>query len=88
MNPFIELFRDPVGTLLALGYALLLSTLLFWTLAICWRNAVTIKVRWERQRPTQWEYVPPIDFILRVSLIPTILWIDAWALAALIWVVF
>lgn len=87
-NPFIELFRDPVGTLVALGYALLLVTLLVWTLAICWRNVVTIGVRWERQRPGQWEFVPPMAFILRVSAVPMILWIDAWALAALIWLVF
>ena len=86
-NPFIDLFRDPVGTLVALGYVLLLVTLLVWTLAACWRNAVTLKVRWDR-RHGQWQYVPPLGFILRVSAIPAILWIDAWALAALIWLVF
>lgn len=84
-NPFIELFRDPVATLAALGYALILITLLVWTLAICWRNAVTVKVRWERQRPGQWEYVPPLGFVVRVSAIPAILAVDALALAALIW---
>ncbi|ELY96653.1 hypothetical protein [Natrialba taiwanensis] len=66
----------------------MLATLLIWTLAICWRNAVTLYVRWDRQRPAQWEYVPPLEFILRASAIPFILMIDAWALAALIWLVF
>ena len=88
MNPFIELYRDPVGALIALGYMLALLTLLVLTLAACWRNAVQIKVRWDRQRPNQWEYLPPADWLLRVAAIPAVLAVDAWALSALIWLVF
>ncbi|WP_435065876.1 hypothetical protein [Halobaculum sp. EA56] len=84
-NPFVRLFEAPVETLAVLGYALLLATLLVLTLAACWRNGITLYVRWERQRPTQWQYVPPIDFILRAAAIPFVLAVDAWALAALVW---
>jgi len=87
MNPFIELFRSPVATLTALGYAGLLFALLWLTSAGLWRNAITLRVRWERQRPGQWEYVPPGSFIGRVAAFPALLWIDAWVLAALIWLV-
>lgn len=87
MNPFIELWRDPVTTLTLLAYALLLVTLLIWTLGICWRNALTVVHRWHDERPRQWEYVPPLSFICRVSAIPLILAIDALAVAALIWLV-
>jgi hypothetical protein len=87
-NPFIELFRSPVETLVALGYALLLATLLVLTLAACWRNAITVYVRWDRQRPGQWEYVPPLAWLVRVAAIPFVLAVDAWAVAALIWLVF
>ena len=87
INPFIELFRDPVTTLAALGYALLLASLIIWTLGLAWTNAVTIHHRWHDERPREWEYVPPLSFIARVAAIPLILWIDAWALAALIWLI-
>ena len=85
MNPFIEFFQDPVATLSVLGYALLLVTLLVATLGLVWSNAVWVKTRWDRQRPQQWEYVPPTWWLLRVAAIPFILAIDAWTLAALIW---
>lgn len=83
MNPFVALYEDPVGALTALAYGLLLLTLLFVTLAAVWRNAVTVKVRWERQRPVEWEYLPPAGWLLRVAAIPFVLAVDAWALAAL-----
>lgn len=88
MNPFIELYRDPVGTLTALAYTLTLTTLLVLTLSACYRNAITLRVRWEHDRPRQWEYVPPAAWLLRLAAIPAILAVDAWALAALIWLVF
>jgi len=86
MNPFIDVYQDPVVTLTAIGWASLLMSLIWLTSVGIWRNVVVIRVRWTHQRPTQWEYIPPGDFILRVAAIPTLLWIDAWALAAFIWI--
>jgi hypothetical protein len=88
VNPFIELYVDPVGLLIALGYALLLVTLLVLTLAACWRNVIWLYRRWERQRPQQWELVPPIWWLIRFAAVPFVLMVDAWAAAALIWLVF
>lgn len=85
MNPFIELYQDPVGALSALGYALALLTLLVVTLGATWSNVLWLKTRWDRQRPTQWEYVPPTGWLLRLAAVPFVLAVDAWALAALIW---
>ena len=88
MNPFVELYQDPVASLTALGYALALVTLLVLTLAATWRNSIWLYVRWDRQRPQEWEYVPPTGWLLRLAAVPFVLAIDAWALAALIWLVF
>lgn len=83
MNPFIAFYEDPVAFLTALGYALLLVTLLFVTLGGVYRNAITVKARWDAQRPQMWKLVPPVDWLLRVAAIPFVLMLDAWALAAL-----
>ncbi|WP_256394102.1 hypothetical protein [Natronoarchaeum rubrum] len=88
MNPFIELYRDPVATLTALAYALTLLTLLVITLAGTWRNAIWLATRWKRQRPNEWEYIPPTWWLVRLAAIPAVLAVDAWAMAALIWLVF
>lgn len=83
-NPFIELFRAPVATLAAVGYALGLVTLLVVTIGACWSNAATVKAQfnanWHR-----WEYLPPATWLLRVAAIPFVLMWDAWAIAALVW---
>lgn len=86
-NPVIELFRNPVATLAALGYAALLSTLLWLTTVGLWRNAVAVKVQWDTRRegPNNWQYLPPGGFIARVAAFPAAVWIDAWLLGALIW---
>lgn len=84
MNPFIELYQDPVGTLAALGYALGLTTLLVITVAVCWSNAVTAYTQYDRNWHS-WNYLPPAGWILRVAAVPGILAVDAWALSALIW---
>lgn len=88
MNPFIELAQDPVATLSALAYGLALITLLILTLGATWSNAIWVKTRWDRQRPHQWEYIPPTWWLIRLSAVPAILAVDAWVLAALIWLVF
>ena len=87
MNPFIELARDPVATLGIVAYILFLITLLIWTLGLCYLNVIHPHHHWHDKRPREWEYVPPLGFIARVSAIPLILAIDALAVAALIWMV-
>lgn len=87
MNPFIDLVNDPVATLTLLGWLLLLITLLLLTLSICYRNALKIIHQWHADRPHEWEYVPPVGFMLRVAAIPAILWIDAWVIAAILYLV-
>ena len=86
MNPFVELARDPVATLSTLGYALALLTLLIWTAGICWSNFHTARARF-RNHWHRWDYLPPLKWVARVSLIPLILAIDVWAIAALLWLV-
>lgn len=84
MNPFIEFYTDPVGFLAALGYALLLATLLVWTAGICWTNAATVKIQFENNWHS-WNYLPPLSWLARLGSIPFILAIDAWAIGALLW---
>jgi len=84
MNPFIELYQDPVGILSAVGYTLGLVTLLVLTLGVCWSNAATVRAQY-RANWTRWSYNPPAKWLVRVAAIPAILAVDAWALAALVW---
>jgi len=84
VNPFIEFARDPVGVLSAIAYALALVTLIIVTAGVCWSNAATVRAQY-RANWTRWSYNPPLTWIGRVALIPAILAVDAWALAALIW---
>jgi len=88
VNPFIELYQNPVGFLTAVAYTLALATLLVLTVAAVWRNAATIKAQFDHQYPNQWQYFPPASWLLRVAAIPAVLAVDAWALSALIWLVF
>jgi hypothetical protein len=86
MNPFIELARDPVGVLSAIGYALALLTLLVLTVGACWTNAAKVRAQYQANR-SRWGYLPPASWLLRVAAIPGILAVDAWALSALAWLI-
>lgn len=86
MNPFVELFRNPVGTLSAVGYFLALVMLLILTLGVCWSNAATVRAQYQANW-TRWQYNPPVVWLARVAAIPGILAIDAWVVATLIWLV-
>lgn len=97
MNPFIDLAQDPVGTLSAAGYALLL-------LALVVVNA-TILLRWVADLYTQatlpvgrregeWYdgpagvgSIPPGGFVVKVVGVVALLAVDAFALGALAWLV-
>lgn len=83
-NPFVRLFEAPVETLTLTGYVLGLLCLLFLTLAACWRNAIVVKVQFDKNYPNRWQYNPPTAWLLRVAAIPLVLMVDVWALAAVI----
>ena len=83
-NPFVRLFVAPVETLTLLGYVLGLLALTLITVAMCVRNALTLHVRYEKQRPAQWQYVPPLGWLLRLAAIPFVLAVDVWAVGAVI----
>lgn len=86
MNPFIDLFRDPVATLSAVAYGLGLLTLLILTVGACWSNAATVRAQF-RANWSRWQYNPPATWLLRVAAIPAILAVDAWVLGALLWLI-
>lgn len=83
-NPFVRLFEAPVETLTLAGYVLGLLALVFITLAACWRNALVVKVQYDKNYPNRWQYNPPASWLLRVAAIPFVLMVDVWALGAVI----
>ena len=88
LNPFVELARDPVTFLAALGYALGLLTLLIITVGYCLRTVPVLIARWQKNRhKDRWwgGYVPPADWALRLASVAFVLMLDAWAIGALVW---
>lgn len=85
MNPFIELYQNPVAFFATLGYVLMLATLVVATAGAVYRNFWWLLIRWQNQRPQQWQYIPPAMWLARAALIPFILMVDAWAIGATIW---
>ena len=83
-NPFIRLFEAPAETLTLAGYVLLLTALVFLTLAACWRNAMVVRVQFQKNYPHSWKWDPPTSWLLRVAAIPFVLMVDVWAVAAII----
>lgn len=82
MNPFIELYHDPVGVLAAVAYTVLLLALTVWTAALAanfvdrgWKHAVWLGNAWEwrgndQQFGPEWEwYLPPAEVANRVTLL-------------------
>lgn len=86
MNPFIEFAKDPVAVLTGLAYAMALLALVGWTFGLVWSNAMTAYAQYKANW-SSWDYLPPLSWISRVAAIPTVLAIDAWALAALLWLI-
>ena len=84
VNPFVRLFEAPVETLTLAAYCLGLLALVWITLTTCWSNALTAYVQFEKQRPTQWRYKPPIAWTVRVGSILLVLMLDVFAVAAFI----
>lgn len=84
VNPFVRLFEAPVETLILAAYVCALLTLLIVTLGAVYRNGLTLYIRFKRQRPQQWEYVPPVGFLLRLAAIPFVIGLDLLFVAAVI----
>ena len=84
-NPFVALYERPFETLTLLGYALALTTLLVLSTGYVYRTGLELVARWRQERPQRWEYVPPVDYWLRLASIPFIFMFDAWAAAGLVY---
>lgn len=94
-NPFIELARDPVGTLALLGYALVLLGVamasLWWSL----RTGAKLVVQWQRRGRTDdwWSgpfeigVVPPPSWTAWAVAVVFVWAITAWSVSALVWVI-
>lgn len=95
-NPFIELARDPVGTLAAGGYALVLLTIAFGAVRTVLREWPTLWVKYTRNRHTDdwWAfgdrregYIPPLGWSIRFAASLLVLAVAAFAASALMWFV-
>jgi len=94
-NPFIELARDPVGTLALAGYALVLVGIamssLWWSL----RTAGKLGTQWQRNHHTSewWSgpfeigVVPPPKWSAWAVVVVFVWAITLWAVSALVWVI-
>lgn len=82
VNPFIELFRDPIAVLTTLGYALFLIALTIWTFGAVanladrgWKHLVWLGNAWEWKHTDQrfgpeWDwYLPPKEVANRVTIL-------------------
>ena len=93
-NPFIELARDPVGTLAALGYALILAAIAFGAVRTVLRELPRLYVQYDRNKHTNdwWAfgerrdgYIPPLGWSMRFAASLVILAVAAFAASALVW---
>jgi len=95
LNPFIRFAVDPVGTLVAVGYALVLLGLILASLWWSLRKAGTLATRYKKNRHTDkwWSgpldigIVPPPDWTATAVGILFVWAVTLWAVSALIWVV-
>ena len=96
LNPFIELARDPVGVLSAVGYCIGLVGLLvvgvphalrcYAEVAVDWRqNARRPGSKWERFYGDGVGYLPPTREALKVLWASLVLFVSFEAVAALLW---
>jgi len=97
LNPFIELARDPVGVITALGYLIFLIGILLFGVPHAVRiliedvyqdwekNADRPGSKWERLWGTGTGYIPPFNVGLRALWAFTVLFISLEAIAALLW---
>lgn len=95
-NPFIELAREPVGTLAWLGYLLLMFGIL--VLAVPWavRKSVWLYARYRTNRAGDdwWSfgdhrkgYIPPTGWLAQAFVVCLVLAVAMWALGTVVWMV-
>jgi hypothetical protein len=95
LNPFVELVRDPVGTLAVIGTALVLAgvalSATWWSL----RQLGVLAVRYRSNRHTEkwWSgpldvgVVPPPDWTARLVAVLFVWAVALWALGAIVYLI-
>jgi hypothetical protein len=94
INPFVELARDPVGTLAWLGYFLFMLGVV--VLAVPWaiRKTAWLYARYETNATSDdwWSfgnrrkgYIPPAGWLGQAFLVCVVLAGSAWALGTVVW---
>jgi len=92
VNPFVELARDPVTTLGALAYVLLLLGISIGLAGWAWSTVLWVRNAYANRRARdsfgpEWEYVPPLQVYGRVALLCVLAAIEAALLGGIIYVV-
>lgn len=93
MNPFIELFRNPVVVLGTLAYALLLLGVSIQLAARAWTTAVWLGNAWDFRNTDakygdKWTwYLPPASVYNRVTILVLLSAVEAFLLGAFVYVV-
>lgn len=93
MNPFIELYNDPVFVLGSLAYALLLLGVSIQLAARAWRTLVWLGNAWEfrtnsAQYGSEWTwYLPPPKVYNRVTAVILLAAIEAFLISGVIYVI-
>lgn len=90
-NPFVELARDPVVTLGALAYVLLLLGASIALAGQGWQTTLWVRNAYANRRSDafgdSWEYVPPLAVYGRVALLCVLAAIEAALLGGIVYVV-
>ena len=96
INPFVELARDPVGSLAWLGYTLLMAAIVIAAVPWAVRKAAWLIARWRTNRAsdTWWAfgtrrdgYLPPASWLAWAFGVLFVLAIATWALGTLVWLI-
>jgi len=95
LNPFIELAKDPVGVITAVGYLLFLVGILLFGIPHAVRILIEdVYLDWQQNKDRQkWArlwgdgpgYIPPFGVGIRAMWAFTVLFVSLEAVAALLW---
>ena len=91
-NPFVSLWQDPVTTLAAIGYTLLLLGASVGVLGTGYRFSITLYNEWTNRRrggnyDPKWEYVPPWRVIRQAVTVLFLGAVEAFLVAGVIFMV-